>query len=97
MIWPAMVSPAVASSDRAMPKSVSLAVPSGVIRTFCGLMSRWTMPCSCAWSSAASSCSVIRRASSSGSGPPATTSFSERPSIHSMTRNGVPSASSPWS
>ena len=36
------------SQCRARPKSTSLAWPSGVTRTFDGLMSRWTRSCSCA-------------------------------------------------
>ena len=37
---------------RAMPKSVTLTSPSGVIRTLPGLTSRWTTPCRCAKASA---------------------------------------------
>ena len=38
---------------RAMPKSVTLTSPSGVINTFPGFTSRWTTPCRCAKASAA--------------------------------------------
>ena len=47
------------SPARAMPKSMTLQVPSRSIITFCGLMSRCTMPLRCAKSTAASSCMVM--------------------------------------
>ena len=40
----------------AMPKSRILTVPSSSTRTFAGLMSRWTMPCSCAYARPSQSC-----------------------------------------
>ena len=55
-IEPASVIPE--SPARAMPKSMTLAVPSRSIMMFCGLMSRCTMPLRCAKSTAASNCSV---------------------------------------
>jgi hypothetical protein len=42
----------VESRARAMPKSASFAVPSGVIRMLDGLTSRCTMPAACAAASA---------------------------------------------
>ena len=55
-IEPASVMPE--SPARAMPKSMTLTVPSRSSMTFCGLMSRCTMPLRCANSTAASSCSA---------------------------------------
>ena len=40
---PVAVSP-LDSIERAIPKSVTLALPSASIRTFCGFTSRWTSP-----------------------------------------------------
>ena len=34
---------------QAIPKSVTLTLPSRSTMMFCGLMSRWTMPRECAW------------------------------------------------
>ena len=46
------IAPACVISDvspaRAMPKSATLATPSGSMITFWGLMSRWTIPRLCA-------------------------------------------------
>jgi hypothetical protein len=63
----------VASSSWAIPKSVTLAVPSGAISTFPGLMSRWTIPAEWMWSSAPSSsrASRLRSRSRGPSGNPA--------------------------
>lgn len=41
-----------ASPARAIPKSITLMLPSGWIMMFCGLMSRWITPPSCATESA---------------------------------------------
>ncbi len=50
----------------ARPKSRSFTRPSGVIFTFAGLRSRWTIPFSCAASSASAICRAKERDSSSG-------------------------------
>ena len=65
----------------ASPKSSTLTSPPGVIFTLAGFKSRWTMPFSCAASSAAAICPAMRRASSNGSGP-----FGDEPSTSSITR-----------
>ena len=41
---PALVSPVVRTASRAMPKSMTLSVPSAISMMLCGLMSRCTMP-----------------------------------------------------
>lgn len=51
---------------RAMPKSITLTAPVGVIMTLAGLMSRWTIPAWCEYSSAARTPAVISTASSIG-------------------------------
>ena len=53
---PVCVTPCSTSSERAMPKSVTFASPSGVSSTFCGFTSRCTSPCSCANASASAIC-----------------------------------------
>ena len=50
----------------ASPKSSTFTTPSGRILMFAGFRSRWTMPCSCAASSASAICRAIVRASASG-------------------------------
>ena len=57
------------SSALARPKSRTFTVPSGRSLMFAGFRSRWTMPCSCAASSASAICRAIGSASSSGIGP----------------------------
>ena len=47
------------STARAMPKSVSFTVPSGVTRTLAGLTSRCTTPASCAAPSASAAWPMI--------------------------------------
>ena len=44
-------------------------MPSGRTLMFAGFRSRWTMPCSCAASSASAICRAMGSASSSGIGP----------------------------
>ena len=56
------------SSAFARPKSSTFTVPSARTLTFAGFRSRWTMPCSCAASSASAICRAIGSASSSGIG-----------------------------
>ena len=53
----------------ARPKSSTLTVPSGVILMLAGFRSRWTIPFSCAASSASAIWRAIASASSTGSGP----------------------------
>ena len=60
--------PGGASIALARPKSRTLTLPSGVSLTFPGLRSRWTIPFSCAASSASAICRATARASSRGSG-----------------------------
>ena len=50
----------------ARPKSSTFTTPSGVILMFAGFRSRWTMPFSCAASSASAICRAMASASSSG-------------------------------
>ena len=50
----------------ARPKSRTFTFSSGVILTLAGLRSRWTIPCSCAVSSASAICNAMRSASSIG-------------------------------
>ena len=54
---------AAASRARAIPKSRTFTVPSVVTKRFCGLMSRCTIPLSCAAASTSSTCSPIETAS----------------------------------
>ena len=51
------------ASALARPKSSTFTAPSGVIFTLAGFRSRWTMPFSCAASSASAICRAIARAS----------------------------------
>ena len=53
----------------ARPKSSTLTCPPGVSFTLAGFRSRWTIPFSCAASSARAICRAIASASSSGIGP----------------------------
>ena len=53
----------------ASPKSSTFTTPSGVILMFAGFRSRWTIPFSCAASSASAICRAMVSASASGSGP----------------------------
>ena len=53
----------------ARPKSSTFTAPSGVSLMFAGFRSRWTIPFSCAASSASAICRAIASASSSGIGP----------------------------
>ena len=45
--------------SRATPKSMILTVPSWLMKTLAGLMSRWTMPAWCAWARPASTCTMM--------------------------------------
>ncbi len=91
--------PEAASAAHALarPKSRTLTFPSGVTLTFAGLRSRWTIPFSCASSSASATRPAIGTASSTGIGPRFSRSARSSPGTSSSTRNGWPSASSrPW-
>ncbi|CPU67315.1 Uncharacterised protein [Mycobacteroides abscessus] len=57
---------AESATARAMPKSMTFTAPVGVIITLAGLMSRWTIPAWCEYSSAARTPAVISTASSMG-------------------------------
>ena len=59
---------ATGSIALARPKSSTFTVPSARTLMFAGFRSRWTMPCSCAASSASAICLAIGSASSSGIG-----------------------------
>ncbi len=75
----------VASSGRAIPKSMTRG-PSGPSSTFAGLKSRCTTPASWIAASAVAVPIASRTISSGGSVPrPATRSFSEGPSMYSLT------------
>ena len=73
--------------DLAMPKSVSLTCPEGVMRMLPGLTSRCTNPIACAALSARPVCSSMSRVWRSGSDPSRDrTSDSGSPTTSSMTR-----------
>ena len=61
--------PAAGSVAFARPKSRTFTAPSGRTFTLAGLRSRWTIPCSCAASSASAICVATSSASSMGIGP----------------------------
>ncbi|ARZ68432.1 hypothetical protein SMD11_2784 [Streptomyces albireticuli] len=87
--WPVSVSvvrAAVSSTNRAMPKSRTLTVSSGVTMTFAGLMSRWTSPARCAAAIASQICTPQVTACAGRGRPPARTAPSVRPWSRSMTR-----------
>ncbi len=93
MTMPAWVSPG-SPCKVAMPKSVSTALPSGVIRMLPGLTSRCTTPAACAVPSASSSVMPIIAARAGGSGPSsARTWASDLDGTSSMMIHGVPPAS----
>ena len=69
----------------ARPKSSTFTVPSGRTLTFAGFRSRWTMPSSCAASSAEAICFASGSASPSAMGPWAMSSASVCPSTSSST------------
>ena len=77
-----------------MPKSVTLAHPSGSIRTFCGFTSRCTRR---SWWAAINPRPIsiaYATASTTGKGPVCLiTAFSVSPSTYSKTMNGWPSSS----
>ena len=78
----------------ARPKSSTFTVPSGVTLMFAGFRSRWTMPRSCAASSASAICRAIGSASSSGIGP-ARDAVGERLAFDQLHHErGAPGASS---
>jgi hypothetical protein len=82
------------SSARAMPKSVSLAIPSGVTMIFAGLTSRWMTPFSCAAASASAACPMIERVRAGPRAPLVAMSWlSGVPRTSSMTRYAVPASS----
>ena len=82
---------------RASPKSATLTRPSEEMRTFSGLMSRWTMPARWAASSADSTGAMTSR-DCRGESRPRSRIRSRRvaPSTYSMTRKTTP-LSLPWS
>ena len=77
---------AVLSVTLANPKSSTFTVPSGRRMMLPGFRSRWTMPFSCASSSASAICLAIRSASSSGTAPCLIRSDRVGPSTSSITR-----------
>ncbi len=89
----------IGSGDIALarPKSSTLTLPSGVIFTFAGFRSRWTMPFSCASASASEICFAIAIASSVGSAPRFSRCERSSPSTSSIASAITPSlSSSPW-
>ncbi len=68
---------------RAIPKSVTLARPSESTSTFCGFMSRWTIPWACAYLAPANTWWTISTASPTDS-PRSIRSFSDAPSTYSI-------------
>jgi hypothetical protein len=76
----------ILSRALARPKSSTLTAPSAVILTLAGFRSRWTIPRSCAASSASAIWRAIGSASPSGSRPSLMRSPSVGPSMSSITR-----------
>lgn len=75
---------------RAMPKSMTLTWPLRVSMTLAGLMSRWTMPARCEYSSAWRMPMVISSVRSGSSlRPEWSSSRSVEPSTYSMTMYGI--------
>ncbi len=87
------VSPEVVSvTARAMPKSITLIAPLGVIMMLDGLISRWTIPAAWLCSSASSTTPTTSSARSGANGPsPSRTSRRVAPSTSSITRYGTAS------
>jgi hypothetical protein len=85
MTVPVAVRPETESALRARPKSARRGRPAASIRTFPGFTSRWRIPLSCAWSSAAAIAASHGTASAGGTGP-RIRSFSEPPGTSGMTR-----------
>ena len=74
----------------ARPKSSTFTLPSGVSFTFAGLRSRWTMPFSCAASSASAICRAIgRRLVERRARPRVSRSARSSPSTSSITRSAA--------
>ena len=73
---------------RAIPKSITLTWPVLVIMMLPGLMSRWTTPARCEYSSAVRMPSTMRTASLESSGPALIRSLRSTPSTYSLTMNG---------
>ena len=70
----------------AMPKSVTLTVPSPLIRMLPGLMSRWMTPTLCAAASPSAACAITLRAWAGAMGSTMSRSASDGPSTNSITR-----------
>ncbi len=80
----------LAPTAAAMPKSITLTSPRGVIITLAGFTSRWTSPERWAASSAAATSAAIRAASSGGSRPRrCSADASVSPSTSSITRKAT--------
>ena len=77
----------------ASPKSSTFTRPSGVIMTFAGFRSRWTMPFSCAAASASASAMPISQTLATGSPPGLTHRLRLSPSTSSIAMKRIPSAS----
>ena len=93
---PVPVSVAVPASF-ARPKSTTLTTSPAVTMTLAGLMSRWTIPCSCALARPLQICSAHSTAVASGSTPPCIRRFSVTPSQYAMQMKLAPSGLSPMS
>ena len=92
IVWPVRVSDALASASRAMPKSVSLAAPSGVTSTLEGLTSRCTMPLRVRVGEPVGHLRGQRRRGPPGAGRSAASDASiVRPSTSSRASQGLPS------
>jgi hypothetical protein len=87
-----------AVASRATPKSMIFTVPSVQMKMLAGLMSRWTMPAWCAWSSPASTCtSTDSFRSSERAGGVRITRWRSCPLSSSIAMNGDPSVCDPRS
>ena len=73
------------ASALARPKSSTFTVPAAVSLMLPGLRSRWTMPLSCAASSASAIWRANSSATSSGKGPPESQSANVGPAMSSIT------------
>ncbi len=72
--------------SRAIPKSITRTLPSRVIITFAGLMSRWITPWACAAPSASAiSCAIVAACFGGSVLPDPRKSASVRPSMYCIT------------
>jgi hypothetical protein len=99
MAQPSTVS-AASPSPRAVPRSMTMTLSASsreaTRKKFDGLTSRWMMPASCRPARPSAAWRPTSMASATLSGRHCWRRFRSSPSSHSSTRQGVPSASTPW-